>query len=71
MFISWVPSPPLHLNINFDDNVKDSQGGAGFVIQGPGLGLLVTGKSYLFEPMVPIVELHGAWGGVAYAWMIL
>lgn len=28
-------------------------------------------ESYLYEPMVPVVELRGAWTGITYSWRIL
>lgn len=59
------------MKVNFNGSIRDKHGGVSFVIRGLGLGLVVARKSYLFESMVLMIELHGAWTRIAYAWRIL
>lgn len=71
VFISWEPPPLRYIKVHFDRIVRDRRGGVSFIIHGPGLGLMAIERSYLFESIVLVVELYGAWAGIAYAWRIL
>lgn len=37
VFISWEPPPLQYIKVNFDGSLRDSRGGASFVIYDPGL----------------------------------
>lgn len=64
--ISWKPPPLTFFKINFDNNMMESDGGAGFVVRGPDLRLVAARDSWLFESSILGAELRAAWIGIAY-----
>lgn len=57
--------------VNFDGNVFDSSGGAGFAIQDPNLRFVAAGESHLFGISIQGLELQIAWMGILYARLTL
>lgn len=60
VYFSWELPPLIFLKVNFNDDVVDSNGRDRFMIQGPNLRLVVTGRIHLLELTVLRAELHAA-----------
>lgn len=71
IFISWEPPHPHFFTISFDGSLRDSWGGAAFVIRDYHLGFLAAGGMPLLDSSVPAMELYVAWTGIRYARQIL
>lgn len=71
LIISWEPPSLGFVKLNFDNNVRNARGGAGFVIRDPDTRLLTATGSPLFEPSIRRAELRAAWISIIYASQVL
>lgn len=71
IFIFQEPPPPSFPNINFDGNIMDGRGGAGFVTHGPNSQLIVAGGVRLVKTSMLGVELRTAQKRICFARLTL
>ena len=67
MFISWEPSPPSYLKVNFDCSVRGRTEGAGYIIQDWTSKLTAARGIHLHKPLIPTTKLHVACARITYA----
>lgn len=71
IFITRELPPLSFLKVNFDDNMTNGRGEAGFVIQGLDSRLIAVGGIRFVETSVPRVELRATWKGIYFARLTL
>lgn len=72
IFISWELLSCSCLKVNFDGNVSDGRGGAGFVLHGLETRFIAAGSVRLMETSIlGVDELRTAWEGICFVTLIL